>query len=161
MPLGRNLFIEATVDLHNAAWLALTVTILAVSLACLAEVQVSTPFTFITEIPSPEPTIGISNCSTVNYGPDCLDIPVSRVIDGDSFVSAKARIRLFGMDQPGARGTVLQRGYRTAQGACWRYFEGRARPQGRGPIRPDYSMSTPNVANALTKRWSEEDWPWP
>jgi len=85
------------VDMRLTAWLALTVTILAVSLACITEAQVSAPFTSIIEISSPELTTDITSCSTVIC---CPDIPVSRVIDGDSFVSADARNRLFGVDTP-------------------------------------------------------------
>lgn len=32
--------------------------------------------------------------------PDCESIPVTRIIDGDTFVSGETRIRLYGMDTP-------------------------------------------------------------
>ena len=32
--------------------------------------------------------------------PDCETIPVTRVIDGDTFVSGNTRVRLYGMDTP-------------------------------------------------------------
>lgn len=32
--------------------------------------------------------------------PDCDTIPVTRIIDGDTFVSGNTRVRLFGMDTP-------------------------------------------------------------
>ena len=32
--------------------------------------------------------------------PDCETIPVTRIIDGDTFVSGETRIRLYGMDTP-------------------------------------------------------------
>ena len=100
VPLGRNLYMGITVDLHHTAWLALTVTILAVSLACTAETPVNTPFPFTIEIASPEPTLDLSNCSTVICCAECMPIDVDRIIDGDTFESANARIRLFGVDTP-------------------------------------------------------------
>jgi len=100
VPLGRNLYMGITVDLYYTAWLALTVTILSVSLACTAEAPVNTPFPFTIEIASPEPTLGLSNCSTVICCSDCMAIGVDRIIDGDTFKSANARIRLFGVDTP-------------------------------------------------------------
>ena len=100
VPLGRNLYMGIMVDLHYTAWLALTVSILAVSLACTAEAPVNTPFPFTIEIASPEPKLDLSNCSTVICCADCMAIDVDRIIDGDTFQSANARIRLFGVDTP-------------------------------------------------------------
>jgi len=98
VPLGRNLYMGIMVDLHYTAWLALIVTILVVSLACTAEAPVNTPFTV--EIASPELTLDLSNCSTVICCADCMAMDVDRIIDGDTFQSANARIRLFGVDTP-------------------------------------------------------------
>ena len=67
-------------------------------LACAAPTPVATPFPFTIEIASPEPTLDISNCSTINCCSDCMEISVDRVINGDIFQSANARIRLFGVD---------------------------------------------------------------
>ena len=55
---------------------------------------------FIIEIASPDPTIDISGCTTIICCSDCMEIEVDRVIDGDTFQSANARIRLFGVDTP-------------------------------------------------------------
>ncbi len=66
----------------------------------LGRPDTSSPFPFTIEIASPEPTIDISNCSTIICCSDCPDISVDRVIDGDTFQSANARIRLFGVDTP-------------------------------------------------------------
>ncbi|MDA0735482.1 MAG: thermonuclease family protein [Chloroflexi bacterium] len=60
----------------------------------------STSFPYTIEIASPEPTIDISDCSTIICCSDCMDIGMDRVIDGDTFKSANARIRLFGVDTP-------------------------------------------------------------
>ena len=69
-------------------------------LDCAAPTPVATPFPFTIEIASPEPTLDISNCSTIICCSDCMEIFVDRVIDGDTFQSANARIRLFGLDTP-------------------------------------------------------------
>ena len=53
-----------------------------------------------TPAPIPTPTIDISGCTTVLCCPDCLDMDIDRIIDGDTFASANARIRLFGIDTP-------------------------------------------------------------
>ena len=42
----------------------------------------------------------ISRCSTIICCSDCMEIEVDRVIEGDTFESANARIRLFGVDTP-------------------------------------------------------------
>ncbi len=69
-------------------------------LACAAPTPVATPFPFTIEVGPFEPTIDISNCSTIICCSDCMEISVDRVIDGDTFQSANARIRLFGVDTP-------------------------------------------------------------
>ena len=69
-------------------------------LACAAPNATGTPFPFTIEIASPEPTIDVSKCSTIVCCSDCMEIDVDRVIDGDTFQSANARIRLFGVDTP-------------------------------------------------------------
>ena len=43
-----------------------------------------------------QPTVQPSGMSC----PDCESIPVTRVIDGDTFVSGDTRIRLYGLDTP-------------------------------------------------------------
>lgn len=68
--------------------------------ACAAPTPIATPFPFPIEIANPEPTIDISNCSTSICCSDCPDIAIDRVIDGDTFQSANARIRSFGVDAP-------------------------------------------------------------
>jgi len=69
--------------------------------ACLATpTPAATPFPFAIEIASPEPTIDIFRCSTTICCRDCMAISVDLVIDGDTFQSANARIRLFGVDTP-------------------------------------------------------------
>jgi micrococcal nuclease len=42
----------------------------------------------------------ISGCSTAICCSDCPDLDVDRIIDGDTFASARTRIRLFGVDTP-------------------------------------------------------------
>jgi micrococcal nuclease len=59
-----------------------------------------TPFPFTIEVGPFEPTLDISDCSTTICCSNCPDIPVHRVIDGDTFVSSNATIRLFGVDTP-------------------------------------------------------------
>ena len=68
--------------------------------ACAAPTPGPTPFPFTIEVGPFEPTIDVSNCSTIICCSDCMDIEVDRVIDGDTFQSANARIRLFGVDTP-------------------------------------------------------------
>jgi len=43
---------------------------------------------------------GDGGCETTLCCPDCEVISVTRVIDGDTFVSGGDRVRLFGMDTP-------------------------------------------------------------
>jgi len=61
---------------------------------------VAAPFPYTVEIGSPGPTIDITGCTTVICCSDCPDLDVDRIIDGDTFDSANARIRLFGIDTP-------------------------------------------------------------
>ena len=68
--------------------------------ACAAPTPVAAPFPYTIEVASPEPTLDISKCSTIICCSDCMEIAVDRVIDGDTFQSANARIRLFGVDTP-------------------------------------------------------------
>jgi micrococcal nuclease len=44
--------------------------------------------------------LDLSNCSTTICCSNCPYIPVHRIIDGDTLVSASATIRLFGVDTP-------------------------------------------------------------
>jgi endonuclease YncB( thermonuclease family) len=90
------------VAMHHTAWLVVSVTALAMLLGCTVEVPTSTPTPtpFTIEIGPIEPTLDLSNCSTNICCSDCPAIPVHRVIDGDTFVSANATIRLFGVDTP-------------------------------------------------------------
>jgi endonuclease YncB( thermonuclease family) len=44
--------------------------------------------------------LGASNGSTTIHCSDCPTLPVERVIDGDTFQSTNARIRLYGVDTP-------------------------------------------------------------
>jgi len=74
--------------------------VIAFLVACAAPTPVATPFPFTIEIASPEPTLDISNGSTIICCSDCMEISVDRVIDGDTFQSANAQIRLFGVDTP-------------------------------------------------------------
>jgi endonuclease YncB( thermonuclease family) len=68
-------------------------------LACTPE-SPATPTPFTIE-PGPfEPTLDISDCSTIIYCSNCPDIPVHRIIDGDTFQSGNATIRLFGVNTP-------------------------------------------------------------
>ena len=68
--------------------------------ACAVPTPTATPFPFTIEVGPFEPTIDISGCSTIICCSDCMEIGVDRVIDGDTFQSANARIRLFGVDTP-------------------------------------------------------------
>jgi len=68
--------------------------------ACAVPTSAATPFPFTIEVGPFEPTIDISGCSTIICCSDCMEIYVDRVIDGDTFQSANARIRLFGVDTP-------------------------------------------------------------
>ena len=43
---------------------------------------------------------GLTDCDTVLCCETCENIPVTRVIDGDTFVSGPFRVRLFGVDTP-------------------------------------------------------------
>ena len=43
---------------------------------------------------------GLTDCDTVLCCETCENIPVTRVIDGDTFVSGPFRVRLFGIDAP-------------------------------------------------------------
>jgi endonuclease YncB( thermonuclease family) len=64
----------------------------------LSSAPTPTPFTI--EAGPFEPTLDISDCSTTICCSNCPATPVHRVIDGDTFVSANATIRLFGVDTP-------------------------------------------------------------
>ena len=68
--------------------------------ASAAETQASTPPPFTIEIGPFEPTLDISDFSTTICCSNCPNIPVHRVIDGDTFQSANATIRLYGVDTP-------------------------------------------------------------
>ena len=43
---------------------------------------------------------GLTDCDTQLCCETCENIPVTRVIDGDTFVSGPLRVRLFGIDAP-------------------------------------------------------------
>ena len=85
---------------HKAPIEVLVGLLLLVTLSCASPAPSATPFPFTIEIGTPEPTLDLSNCSTITCCSDCPDIPVHRIIDGDTFVSANATIRLFGVDTP-------------------------------------------------------------
>ena len=68
--------------------------------ACAAPKPVAAPVPYTIEVGPFEPTIDISSCSTIICCSDCMEIDVDYVIDGDTFQSANARIRLFGVDTP-------------------------------------------------------------
>ena len=44
--------------------------------------------------------LGLTDCNTTLCCEACQNIPVTRVIDGDTFVSGPFRVRLFGVDTP-------------------------------------------------------------
>ena len=71
-----------------------------VLVACAAPKPVAAPVPFTIVVGPFEPTLDISRCSTIICCSDCMEIEVDRVIDGDTFQSANARIRLFGVDTP-------------------------------------------------------------
>jgi endonuclease YncB( thermonuclease family) len=77
-------------------------------LACNSAAPTMTPTPFTIEVGPFEPTLDLSECSTTICCSNCPAIPVDRVIDGDTFVSANATIRLFGVDTP-ERGWALLR----------------------------------------------------
>jgi endonuclease YncB( thermonuclease family) len=86
----------------HTACLAVVVIALTMLLACtpVAPTSTPTPTPLTIEIGPFEPTLDISNCSTNICCSNCPAIPVHRVIDGDTFVSVNATIRLFGVDTP-------------------------------------------------------------
>jgi endonuclease YncB( thermonuclease family) len=86
--------------MRHTTWLVVIVAMLATVLACNSAAPTITPTPFTIEVGPFEPTLDISDCSTTICCSDCPDIPVSRIVDGDTFVSANATIRLFGVDTP-------------------------------------------------------------
>ena len=78
----------------------LLLVVVIVLVACAAPKPVAAPVPYTIEVGPFEPTIDISRCSTIICCSDCMEIEVDRVIDGDTFESANARIRLFGVDTP-------------------------------------------------------------
>ncbi|HZA24638.1 MAG TPA: thermonuclease family protein [Dehalococcoidia bacterium] len=82
--------------LIRVAFLAAT----ALLMACTAGGPASTQAPFTIELGPFEPTLDISNCVTTICCSNCPAIPVDRIIDGDTFQSANATIRLFGVDAP-------------------------------------------------------------
>lgn len=66
----------------------------------LGPTPAAAPFPDTDEIGSPGPTIDISGCTTAICCSNCPELDVDRIIDGDTFASANARIRLFGIDTP-------------------------------------------------------------
>jgi endonuclease YncB( thermonuclease family) len=74
--------------------------LLLLTISCASPTPSATPFPFTIEVGPFEPTLDISDCSTTICCSNCPDIPVHRIIDGDTFVSANATIRLFGVDTP-------------------------------------------------------------
>ena len=97
--LPRNVVIQSCT--RNSAWLCCLALFLA---ACS-----STP--------------SISEYATDLKCPDCPELPVSRVIDGDTFQSPAGNVRLFGVDTP-------ERGER-----CFRQATGGLRQLARGSVR--------------------------
>jgi endonuclease YncB( thermonuclease family) len=71
-------------------------------MACTVNVPTSTPTLppFTIEVGPFEPTLDISDCVTTICCSNCPAIPVDRIIDGDTFQSANATIRLYGVDAP-------------------------------------------------------------
>jgi endonuclease YncB( thermonuclease family) len=76
----------------------LAVTFLLTACTTAAPASTPTPITF--EEGPFEPTLDISNCVTTICCSNCPAIPVDRIIDGDTFQSANATIRLYGVDAP-------------------------------------------------------------
>lgn len=71
----------------------------AAKVAAPARQDPSLPSPTITR-PVTTPTIAASGCTTAVCCSDCPRRDVDRIIDGDTFASARARIRLFGVDTP-------------------------------------------------------------
>ncbi len=79
---------------------------------------------------------GLSGCETELCCETCENIPVDRVVDGDTFVSGPFRVRLFGVDAPESRGAVRLRGYGQAAVSARRQRTIRARAQGARRLWP-------------------------
>jgi endonuclease YncB( thermonuclease family) len=97
-----------------------------------AEAPDNAAYPITIEIVTPEATLDLSQCSTIICCSNCPDIPVSRIIDGDTFVSANATIRLFGVDTP-ERGEPC---YEEAKHRLWELADESVRVQ-YGPRRED------------------------
>jgi len=80
--------------------LFLVVVIILVTCTVPKPVVAPVPVPYTIEVGPFEPTLDISRCFTIVCCSDCMEIDVDRVIEGDIFLSANARIRLFGVDTP-------------------------------------------------------------
>jgi micrococcal nuclease len=96
---GQKLVHGVRLEVRHTAWLSLIATALALVLACTPGTP-ATPTPLTVEVGPFEPTLVISDCSTTICCSNCPAIPVHRIIDGDTFVSANATIRLFGVNTP-------------------------------------------------------------
>jgi endonuclease YncB( thermonuclease family) len=81
---------------HTGTFLGL----LLLTISCASPTPSATPFPFTIEVGPFEPTLDISDCTTTICCSNCPAIPVHWIIDGDTFQSANATIRLYGVDTP-------------------------------------------------------------
>jgi endonuclease YncB( thermonuclease family) len=106
-----------------------------------------------------EPVPNTSNGSTDIRCSNCPAIPVERIIDGDTFQSANATVRLYGIDTP-------ERGEPCYDEATQRLRElaGSSVRMESGPRQEDSyaaccSTPTTGMERALTRRLLGKDWP--
>jgi endonuclease YncB( thermonuclease family) len=100
IPLDRNIGMNPRLVMRHTTWLVVTVIALAVFLGCTTEAPTSTPTPFTIVVGPSAPTLDRSNCSITICCNNCPEIPVNRVIGGDTFVSGNTTIRLFGVYTP-------------------------------------------------------------
>lgn len=80
--------------------LRLFLDVVIILVACATPKPVAAPVPYTIAVGPFEPTLDISRFSTIICCSNCMEIKVDRVIDGDTFQRANARIRLFGIDTP-------------------------------------------------------------